>query len=140
MKLRLVLLVLAGTALALSWKSVAAPADAPADAQIERGKYLVNHVAMCVQCHSPHDASGQIIRTKLLHGDAIPVTSPWQGVAWAYRAPHIAGLPGYSKEEAVKLLTTGVNKTGNMPKAPMPPFRMTTEDAEAVVAYLKSID
>jgi hypothetical protein len=39
----------------------------------------------------------------------------------------------------VKLLTTGIWITGNRLRQPMPQFRMTVSDAQAVVAYLKSV-
>jgi len=39
----------------------------------------------------------------------------------------------------VKLLTTGIWKTGKPLRPPMPRFQMTRADAEAVVAYLKSV-
>jgi hypothetical protein len=108
-------------------------------AAIERGSYLVHHVAMCIQCHTPHDSEGNLIASRLLQGDAMPVRSPFPQVFWAPRAPHIAGLPGYSAEQGVRLLTEGITACGGRPQPPMPPFRMTREDAEAVVAYLKSL-
>jgi hypothetical protein len=39
----------------------------------------------------------------------------------------------------VKLLTTGIWTNGNRLRYPMPQFRMDKADAEAVVAYLKSV-
>jgi mono/diheme cytochrome c family protein len=113
---------------------------APAPAMIAHGRYLVHHVAMCVQCHTPRDGDGNLMPLMLLKGAAMPIQSPFPHVEWAYRAQHIAGLPGYTVEQGVRLLTEGITASGGRPKAPMPPFRMTREDAEAVVAYLKSLD
>lgn len=109
-------------------------------ADVEHGRYLVHHVAMCVQCHSPRDARGQLVEGKLLHGEALPVASPFKDVRWAFRAPHIAGLPGYTKEQAQRLLTTGIAANGVAPLGPMPPFRMTKDDADDVIAYLMSVE
>ena len=39
----------------------------------------------------------------------------------------------------LKLLTTGIWTTGAQLRSPMPQFRMDRGDAEAVVAYLKSL-
>jgi mono/diheme cytochrome c family protein len=39
----------------------------------------------------------------------------------------------------IKLLMTGTWTNGNRLRAPMPQFRMDRTDAEAVVAYLKSL-
>ena len=105
----------------------------------DRGAYLVHHVAMCVQCHSPRDEKGDLIATRLLSGAPIPVSSPFPGQPWAYRAPNIRGLVGYTDEEGVKLLMEGVNRNGTRPRPPMEQFGMNREDAEAVVAYLKSL-
>jgi mono/diheme cytochrome c family protein len=116
-----------------------AEADPTKDARIEHGRYLVNQVAMCVQCHSPRDANGDIIKAKLLQGAPIPFTTPYANDPWAFQAPHIAGLPGYTVEDGVKLLTEGIGANGQRPKRPMPPFRFSKTDAEDVVAYLKSL-
>jgi len=107
--------------------------------QVARGNYLVNQVAMCVQCHTPRDANGDLDRTQLLQGAPVPVSGPFPAKKWAFRAPAIAGLPGWSDDDAITLLTTGHRLNGYMPNPPMPPFRMSREDAEAVVAYLRSL-
>jgi mono/diheme cytochrome c family protein len=109
------------------------------NSDIERGKYLVENAAMCVQCHSPRDTKGELIQGKLLSGARVPLASPWPGEKWAAHAPKIAGLPGWIKEDFVTLLMTGKRPTGEIPRAPMPPFRMTREDAEAIADYLKSL-
>jgi mono/diheme cytochrome c family protein len=107
--------------------------------QLQRGQYLVEHVAMCVQCHTPRTAQGELDRTQLLQGAPIPVPAPFPMSLWAFEAPKIAGLPGWMAEDAVRLLQTGRSARGYVPRPPMPPFRMTQEDAAAVVAYLKSL-
>lgn len=107
--------------------------------QVARGRYLVHHVAMCVQCHTPRDANGELDRTRLLKGASVPVSSPFPTQRWAFVAPAIAGLPGFSDEDEITLLTTGHRPGSAVPKPPMPPFRLTREDAEAVVAYLRSL-
>ena len=120
----------------------APPAD-PAPAALgplaERGRYLVHDVALCVQCHSPRDEDGNLLETKLLTGARIPFDSPFAGRAWAYQAPNIRGLIGYTEAEGVRLLTEGITRGGTPPKPPMQQFHMTPEDARSVVAYLKSL-
>jgi len=105
----------------------------------ERGEYLVHRVAMCVQCHSPRDDAGELIPQRLLSGAPIPVAPPFPNQEWAVTAPQIAGLPGFTEEDLVTLLTTGSRPNGETPKRPMPPFRMSREDAQAIAAYLKSL-
>ncbi len=115
------------------------PARAEDKALLERGRYLVHHVAMCVQCHSPRDAKGAPIDKELLQGAVVPLRSPYANQTWAFRAPRLAGLPGRSASELVQLLTTGKTSEGRTPLPPMPPFRMSADDASAVAAYLASL-
>ena len=136
MKYSVVLSLLLGPALLL-W-SVQPSRSSPAP-DAEHGRYLVHHVAMCIQCHTPRDAGGHLIMEKLLQGESVPVASPFKEIAWAFHAPHIAGLPGYPHDDAIRLLTTGVTHNGGGTTPPMPPFRMTKADAEDVVAYLVTL-
>ncbi len=116
-----------------------APAAAAAGGDVERGKYLVEGVGMCGQCHSPRDTKGNAEMDEWLHGGPVPVTTPQGYEKWAYKAPRIAGLPQHTDEEFVTLMTTGINRDGKKPMAPMPPFRITEEDALAIAAYLRSL-
>jgi hypothetical protein len=58
---------------------------------------------------------------------------------WAIVAPRLAGSPPGTDEEFVHLLMTGISRTGQHLRPPMPQFRMNQADAEAVLAYLKSL-
>jgi mono/diheme cytochrome c family protein len=101
----------------------------------DRGRYIVESVAMCGRCHTPRNEAGeQILANRLL---GAPIQQPVPG--WATAAPRIAGTPPGTDDEFVRLLTTGISRTGRPPQLPMPPFRMTRQDAEAVLAYLKSL-
>jgi mono/diheme cytochrome c family protein len=107
---------------------------------ISRGKYLVERVAMCIQCHTPRNQTGELLETRYLQGGPVPVSAPPNfRIDWAYKAPAIAGLPGYTIQDGIKLLTEGITPNGTVPKAPMPKFRLTRADAEAIVTYLKSL-
>lgn len=110
----------------------------PSDA-IERGKYIVESVAMCEQCHTQRDASGNPDRGHWLMGGPAQIQPTYPAPNWAIREPRIAGGPPGTDEEIIRLLTTGISRTGKPPNLPMPPFRMTRADAEAVLAYLKSL-
>jgi mono/diheme cytochrome c family protein len=118
---------------------LAEPGSSLDETERERGKYLAEDVAMCVQCHSPRDAEGGLDRQSLFKGARIPVAAPFENQQWALSAPRLAGLPGWDVEDFITLLMTGSRPTGELPRAPMPPFRMSREDAVAIAAYLKSI-
>ncbi|MEO8167087.1 MAG: c-type cytochrome [bacterium] len=107
---------------------------------VERGRYIAENVAMCIQCHTPREASGELIRSQAFHGAPVPVGRPVVISSWAEYAPRIAGLPQYTTEQAIILLTSGIARDGKALRSPMPTFKMTREDAEAVASYLKSVD
>jgi mono/diheme cytochrome c family protein len=118
---------------------VPSPAPAPEAAAVARGEYLTWHVGMCVQCHTPRDQNGNLIETKAFTGAPVPLTTPWPHRPWAFAAPRIAGLGGFTEEQILTLLTTGQAVGREKPKPPMPPFRLSQDDARAVVAYLKTL-
>jgi len=116
----------------------AAKAGSSADL-IARGRYLVEDVAACAQCHTPRDKNGEPDHTRWLEGAPV-FLQPAQAVpGWAIVAPRLSGLPPGSDAAIITLLTTGIWTNGKPPRQPMPRFHMTRSDAEAVVAYLKSL-
>jgi mono/diheme cytochrome c family protein len=111
----------------------------PNIAQIEHGKYLVERVCLCGECHSPRNDKGEFDRAQWLQGELISF-KPDHPMPFAAIAPPIAGLPSYAKDEAaVNFMETGTNTAGKLAMAPMPQFRLNHEDALAVVAYLRSL-
>jgi hypothetical protein len=58
---------------------------------------------------------------------------------WADTAPALAGLVGYTDAQIVTALSTHVGPKGTPMRPPMPPFRLTRQDAEAVAAYLRTL-
>jgi len=104
-----------------------------------RGKYLVEAVAMCGQCHTPRDSNGNLDRSRWLQGSPVPWLPAKPDPNWPLSAPRIGGTPPASDADIVKLLTTGVWTTGKQLRLPMPQFRMERGDAESIVAYLKSL-
>lgn len=114
-------------------------APATSAVEIERGRYLVERVCLCGDCHSPRNAKGEFDQTQWLQGELISF-KPDHPMPFAAIAPPIAGLPGYATDAAaVKFLETGTNAVGKLAMAPMPQFRLNHEDAVAVVAYLRSL-
>ncbi|MBI3119919.1 MAG: hypothetical protein HYZ00_14605, partial [Candidatus Hydrogenedentes bacterium] len=61
--------VLVALAAALAGPGVQHLTSAQSDAELEqlaRGRYLVEDVAQCIQCHSPRDTNGNLIQSSLL--------------------------------------------------------------------------
>jgi len=108
------------------------------DAQIQRGKYLVENVGMCGECHTPRDDNGQLDRAQWLQGNVLDF-KPDHKMPFAAVAVPIAGLPGFTDEKAISFLETGIDLTGKPAMRPMPQYRFNHDDAVAVVAYLRSL-
>jgi mono/diheme cytochrome c family protein len=124
---------------ALAGQDRGAMANSPVNpADVARGKYLVENVAMCGQCHTPRDMNGNLDRSRWLQGAAVPWV-PSQGQSnWPLLAPRIGGTPPAADADMVRLLTTGTWTNGDQLRFPMMPFRMSEADARAVIAYLKT--
>lgn len=121
-------------------KHAQSPANGKSVGLAERGKYIVDGVAMCGQCHTPHTDAGEPDRSEWLAGGALWL-KPGPPIAdWPLKVPRIAGTPPGTEEEMVTLLTTGIWKDGRRLRPPMPQFRMSREDAQAVVAYLRTLN
>jgi mono/diheme cytochrome c family protein len=106
---------------------------------IARGAYIVNNVAMCPTCHTPRTSDGKLDPKRWLQGGPV-VYQPSEPTAnWPQIEPRIGGTLPASPEQMVTLLTTAVWIDGNELRDPMPKFHMNRADAEAVVAYLRSI-
>jgi mono/diheme cytochrome c family protein len=126
-----VTLVFAGQALAQADKAA-------------RGKYLVEEVARCQECHTPKLPDGQFNKEKWLKGAVLNVQpiDPIKG--WHKTSPDLTASGRlwqgrWGQAALVKLLSTGLGPGGNPADPPMPTYKMTADDAEAVVEYLKTL-
>lgn len=105
---------------------------------VARGRHLVENVALCSDCHGPRLRSGELDRTRWLQGAPIGF-QPLAKMPWAPVAPPLAGATAYTDAHLVTLLTTGRRAEGTSPLPPMPAFKLTADEAQAVVAYLRSL-
>ena len=122
-------------AVAQQQKQVKTGAQEGGGGDAERGRYIVEHLAMCWRCHTPGGDRGEPDRAHWLQG--APIRSPEPD--FAVYAPRLAGRPPGTDEEVVNLLVTGIARTGKPPRPPMPIFKMSRKDAESILAYLKSL-
>lgn len=114
-----------------------------AQSPVERGKYLVESVGMCADCHTPM-VSGQHDASKHLKGAVIGFQPIGEiPPVWRKAAPDISGTSPlwqrWGEEAFKKFLQTGLNPLGKPAGPPMPPYRLSAQDAAAVVAYLKTV-
>ncbi len=108
-------------------------------ALVARGKYIVENVANCADCHTPMTPDGRPDMSRWLMGSELVFKPTVPIPGWSEVAPAIAGLPGWDDDEAVALLTKATMPDGSPPAPPMPRFHMNEDDARSVVAYLRSL-
>ncbi len=110
-----------------------------AQAQVARGRYIVQQVGMCGDCHTPRGVTGAPIASKALQGAPLGMR-PVHPMPFAKYAPEIAGLPAHwTAAQTAHFLQTGKRPDGTSPLPPMPPYRLSRQDAWAVVDYLKTL-
>jgi mono/diheme cytochrome c family protein len=119
-------------------ETVAAP---PRDVSVEYGAYLAGPIAHCTECHSLIGPQGPMLDTHLGTG-GYAFRGPW-GVSVAPNiTSHEDGLAAYTDDEIRAMITDGVHPTGRPMLPPMPYgflARMTPEDLDAIVLYLRSL-
>ena len=108
-------------------------------ALVARGKYLVEGIGMCGDCHTPHTEKGEPIKEQWLKGSPLDFKPTAPVPNWADKSVNIAGLPGWEVEDAIKFPMTGSVPNGVPARPPMPQYRYNRQDAAAIVAYLKSL-
>ncbi len=117
----------------------AATAPSASQSQIERGRYLVEDVAMCGECHTPRDANGNLDRSRWLQGAPIWIVPVRRTTNWSMRAPALAGFQGFTEAQGETILEKGIGPNGLAIQPPMHIYHMSPEDAQAIIAYLRSL-
>ena len=106
---------------------------------VARGKYLVDNVGMCSECHTARDAEGNLDNSRYLQGAPTWIAPVHPMTNWAWRAPALAGLEGFTDVQAETVLEQGVGPNGIAIQPPMHVYHMNHADAQAIVAYLRSL-
>lgn len=113
--------------------------------RFERGKYLANHVWLCMDCHSERDwrkfSAPPIPGTEGSGGDEFTREMGFPG---HYYATNITpgGIGHWTDGEIYRAITSGVGRDGRalFPIMPYPMFaKADKEDVYAVIAYIRSI-
>ncbi|HWR33688.1 MAG TPA: cytochrome c [Chitinophagaceae bacterium] len=113
---------------------------------VERGNYLSNHVAVCIDCHSKRDITkfSMPVIPGTEGGGAGFAFGKADGVPGEITAPNITpfALKDWTDDEIIKALTRGINKKGDT-LFPMMPYhnysRMAKSDVYSIVAYLRTL-
>jgi mono/diheme cytochrome c family protein len=114
--------------------------DAGQSAQWNRGKYLVEDLAHCGECHTPRNF---LQARKSSDAFAGAVTQGWK--AYNISSDHDSGVGGWTEDALFSYLSQGVAPghgpaSGPMAEAVSNSLRfLTADDVHAIVTYLKSV-
>jgi mono/diheme cytochrome c family protein len=135
-------------ALALAWLvPVAATAQAPAP-PLERGRYLVESILACGNCHTPKSASGEPIASRNLSGGGLTFNvPPFSGPASNITPDRDSGIGTWSDEDIKRAIVAGKRPNhGRLANTELAvvmatPFfaALTPADLDAVVTYLRAV-
>lgn len=114
-------------------------------AKVERGDYLANHVALCMDCHSTRDwskFSGPLVEGTL--GKGGEVFDENLGFPGKFTSKNItpAGIGDWTDGELYRAITMGVSKDGKA-LFPIMPYhnygKMSKSDIESIIAYIRTL-
>jgi mono/diheme cytochrome c family protein len=113
------------------------------DARTERGKYLVEEVARCQECHTPRTADGGFDKSQWMKGATLVAVPSAPIAGWHQKSPDITSTSAlwqrWGQDGFAKFLETAKNPRGGVAGPPMPAYMLKAEDAEAITAYLKTL-
>lgn len=118
--------------------SVSAP---PRGATAAYGAYLAGPVAHCTECHTPMGPNGPLFETDLGRGGFV-FRGPWGESVASNLTSHPDALARWSDPEVKGMIAAGQRPDGTRMKPPMGYgyyARMTPEDLDAVVAFLRTL-
>ena len=126
-------------ALAAALGAAAANAETP----IERGRYLVESIAGCGNCHTPRGPGGAFVAGKELAGGFVVADEkPFRAVAANITQDKETGIGNWTDAQIAKAIREGIRPDGSLIGPPMP-FelyrRMADSDLMAMVAYLRTV-
>jgi mono/diheme cytochrome c family protein len=114
---------------------------AGAQSSVERGRYLVNTVMTCHNCHTPKGSTGDIA-DKALSGGLTFDEPPFTVTASNITSDKETGIGKWTDAELKSFMTTGIRPNG-IPVAPLMPTGyykiLTPGDLDAIVSYLRTV-
>ena len=115
--------------------------SAQAAGSLERGKYLMESVVACGNCHLQRGPQGQPLFDKGLSGGMVFDEAPFRAVAANITPDPETGIGKWSDAQLVKAIREGVRPDGTVIGPPMPIefYRhMSDDDVASIVAYLRA--
>src|SRR5690348_852807 len=127
------------TLIACAWSlATILPSAKPSSDEVAEGKYLVEEVARCSECHTPRDAAGNLKAEAWLQGAPLSIKPLALSLNRADQAPPLAGHPAITDPQIGNVLEKGLGPNGEILRPPMHTYHLRHKDAQAIIAYLKS--
>lgn len=114
---------------------------AGAESRLERGRYLMNSIVACGNCHTPQGPDGPVKGMELAGGMKIE-DKPFTAVASNITPDRETGIGKWTDAQIIAAIREGRRPDGSIIGPPMPIglYRgMADEDVKAIVAYLRSV-
>ena len=125
------------------WWVLDEPAQVPADRELERGRYLVDALGHCGECHTPRNWLGVSMRTRYLtgtdrgpEGERVPNITP----------DRADGIGKWDADDLAYFLETGQLPDGDYTGSLMADVvdnttsRLRVADRRAMVSYLRAVE
>ena len=110
--------------------------------QLTHGKYLVETIAGCGNCHTPHLADGSLDPDKKFAGAFVIEEPVFEAYARNITPDMETGIGSWTDDQIVNAIRNGQKRDGTFYGPPMS-FgwykRMTDTDVRAIVAYLRTV-
>jgi mono/diheme cytochrome c family protein len=130
------------SALALaSALTLATAAAGAAETPLQRGRYLMQSIVACGNCHTPMGPKGPLPGMELA-GGLVFDEEPFKAVASNITPDKATGIGNWTDAQIVAAIREGRRPDGSIIGPPMPIglYRgMSDSDAAAIVAYLRSV-
>lgn len=120
---------------------LAAATGANAESRLERGRYLMQSIVACGNCHTPQGPDGPMPGMELAGGLKIE-DKPFTAIASNITPDRETGIGKWTDAQIVTAIREGRRPDGSIIGPPMPIglYRgMSDNDARAIVAYLRSV-
>lgn len=116
------------------------PARAAGD--VARGRYLVETIAGCGNCHTPQGPGGPVAGMALAGNVVVDDNPAFRAVAPNITPDRATGIGAWSDAQIVRAIREGIRPDGSLIGPPMP-FgfyrQMADADVAAIVAYLRTV-
>jgi mono/diheme cytochrome c family protein len=115
---------------------------AAAETPVERGRYLVETIAGCGNCHTPRGPGGVFAADKHMAGGFVIDEKPFRAVASNITPDKETGIGNWTDAQLAKAIREGIRPDGSLIGPPMP-FelyrKLSDTDLNAMVAYLRTL-